>query len=140
MDSLPRRFTGAASALLVLAMAGCATPKPPPPMAPPAPPSGIEGRYRGTARLVRAGSRFCPRSGPRVYELENGQVTLAYSTESRPGARPERVPLTAQVQPDGQIQTSDGTGTLDGALHDDVLEITISSALCEHRWTMRKVP
>jgi hypothetical protein len=126
--------------LLLAALAGCAAPVPAPPPAPAGPPPGIEGRYRGTARLVRSSSRFCPRSGPRVYELENGQVTLAYSTAARPGARPDRVPLTAQVQADGAIQTTDGTGTMDGTLHDGVLEITIASALCEHRWTMKKVP
>ncbi len=75
-----------------------------------------------------------------MYELENGAVTLAYSTAKRPGQRPDRVPLTAPVQQDGRIQTTDGTGTLDGQLHDGLLEITIASALCEHRWTMHKVP
>lgn len=110
------------------------------PTAPPAPPPGIEGRYRGTARLVRSNNRFCPRSGPRVYELDNGAVSLAYSTAQHANQRPDRVTLTAPVQPNGAIQASDGTGTIDGQLHDGLLEITIASALCEHRWTMRKVP
>lgn len=101
--------------------------------APPGPPPGIDGRYRGTARLVR-GDRLCPRSGPRVYELNNGTVTLAYSAGGR-----RRVPLSAQVQGDGRIQASDGEGVLDGQLANGLLEITISSRQCEHRWTMRQV-
>lgn len=130
-----------APALLGLVLAGCATRPPAPAPAPAGPPSGIEGRYRGTARLVRSDSRFCPRSGPRVYELENGAVTLAYSTvplSSR--SRPERVPLTAPVRSDGRIQASDGVGTIDGQLNDGLLEITVSSQECEHRWTLHKVP
>ena len=122
-------------------LAGCTSRPPALPPAPAAPPPGIEGRYRGTARLVRSESRFCPRSGPRVYELENGVVTLAYSTvplSSR--ARPERVPLTAPVQNNGRIQASDGVGTIDGQLNDGLLEVTIASQECEHRWTLHKVP
>ena len=99
-----------------------------------APPPGIDGRYRGTARLVR-GDRLCPRSGPRVYELQNGTVTLAYSAGGR-----ARVPLTAQVQSNGRIETSDGVGTLDGQISNGNLEVTIASQQCEHRWTMRLVP
>lgn len=97
------------------------------------PPPGIDGRYRGTARLVR-GDRACPRSGPRVYELNSGTVTLSYSAGGR-----RRVPLSAQVQSDGHLQASDGEGTLDGQLSNGTLEITISSRQCEHRWTLRQV-
>ena len=123
----------------VLLLAGCAGRPPPPPPEPPRPPVGIEGRYRGTARLLVSNNRACPRSGPRVYELENGQVTLAYSAEpSSARGRPERVPLTAPVQPDGRIQASDGQGTMDGQLQDGLLEVTISSPVCQHRWTMRR--
>lgn len=127
-------------ALIILA--GCGgRPPPPPPLAPAGPPPGIEGRYRGTARLVRSQSRFCPRSGPRVYELENGVVTLAYSTVPISArSRPERVPLTAPVGPDGRIHGSDGVGTIDGQLNNGLLEITISSQECEHRWTLHRVP
>ena len=101
--------------------------------APAKPPPGTDGRYRGTARLVR-GDRACPRSGPRVYELDNGTVTLSYSAGGR-----RRVPLSAQVQSDGRIQASDGQGTIEGQLSGGLLEITISSQQCEHRWTLHQV-
>ncbi len=124
----------AAAALMGLGvLGGCAKPVPVV-VAPPAPPAGIEGRYRGTARLVR-GNQFCPRSGPRVYELTNGVVTLAYSAGGR-----RRVPLTAAVKPDGSFRTEDGEGVLEGQLVSGTLEVTITSAQCEHRWTMRHVP
>ena len=97
------------------------------------PPPGIDGRYRGTARLVR-GDRACPRSGPRVYELNNGTVTLSYSAGGR-----RRVPLSAPVQGDGHLQATDGEGTLEGQLNGGLLEITIASRQCEHRWTLRQV-
>lgn len=128
------RHGAAAAGLAALSLlAACARPVPVV-QAPAGPPPGIDGRYRGTARLVR-GDRLCPRSGPRVYELERGQVTLSYSAGGR-----ARVPLTADVQPDGRLQASDGVGVLDGRLADGVLEVTISSRQCEHRWTMRQVP
>lgn len=121
------------------ALTACATAPPPAPQAAPRPPPGIEGRYRGTARLIR-GDRFCPRSGPRVYEVENTSVTFSYSAATRRGARPTRIPLTAPIGPDGEFGANDGVGTLDGAVRDGTLEFTVASAECEHRWTMRKVP
>lgn len=129
---MSRTRKSAALALLLLA-AACAS-KPPPPPEPTGPPPGVDGRYRGTARLVR-GDRFCPKSGPRVYEVTGGVVTLAYSAGGR-----SRVPLTAPIQPDGRIQASDGAGTLEGQLKGDTIEVTIASRQCEHRWTLRKVP
>lgn len=99
----------------------------------------MDGRYRGTARLIR-GERFCPRSGPRVYEVEGDSVTFSYSAAIRRGARPTRIPLTATIGPEGSFQANDGVGTLDGELRDGTLEFTVASATCEHRWTMRKVP
>ena len=38
--------------------------------------------------LIRSNNRFCPRSGPRVYEVQNGQITLSYQGVGR-----ARVPL-----------------------------------------------
>ena len=114
------------------ALAGCAPMATP--VLPPGPPAGVEGRYRGTARLVR-GDRLCPRSGPRVYQVVNGAVSLAYSGGGR-----ARVTLTADIQSNGNIRASDGVGTMDGQLTDGLLEITITSQQCEHRWTMHKVP
>lgn len=128
----------AAALLLTLGFAGCAQPKPAaveaqaPPASPP--PPGIEGRYRGTARLIYSNNRFCPRSGPRVYEVQNGAVTLSYQ-----GAGRRRVPLTAPIQSNGDFDASDGEGRLQGHLGDGTLVATIASQYCEHRWTMRQV-
>ena len=126
-----------ASALsLLLGVAACASPPPPASQGPPpGPPSGIEGRYRGTARLVRSDSQFCPRSGPRVYEVQNGVVTLSYQGEGR-----RRVPITAPIQPDGTFDVSDGEGRLQGQVSNGALEMTIASQYCEHRWTMHLIP
>lgn len=130
-----------AALLLTATVAGCAQPQPIVLQPPPGPPPGVDGRYRGTARLVRSESRFCPRSGPRVYELDRGTVTLAYSAPpARSGGNPPRVTLSAPIGQDGRVQTSDGVGTMDGQLRDGLLEVTIASQVCEHRWTLRKVP
>ena len=124
-----------AAVLLAAGLAACGgKPQPVVLQPPPGPPAGVEGRYRGTARLIRSENRFCPRSGPRVYEVENGVVTLAYQ-----GAGRTRVPLTAQIQGDGNFDTSDGEGRLQGRAADGTLEATIASQYCEHRWTMRKI-
>ena len=124
---------------MLAALAACAPSKPPLPAAPPGPPPGAEGRYRGTARLVR-GDRVCPRSGPRVYEVEGGSVTFSYSAPLARSARVTRIPLSAPIGQDGRFQANDGVGTLDGTLSGGNLEFTIASAQCEHRWTLRKVP
>ena len=125
----------AALAILALALAGCAS-KPPPVVAqpPPGPPAGVDGRYRGTARLVRSDNRYCPRSGPRVYEVQNGFVTLSYQGPGR-----ERVPLTATINPNGDFDTSDGEGRLQGHLGNGTLTMTIASQYCEHHWTMNLI-
>ena len=129
-----RRFVAPvlAPVLAAAVLAGC-TPQPIVLNPPAAAPQGIEGRYRGTARLVR-GDRFCPRSGPRVYQLSGGAVTLSYSNGGR-----ARVPLTARVEGGGAFSTNDGVGSLSGQLSNGQLEMTITSPQCEHRWTMRKV-
>ncbi len=120
---------------LVATLAACA-PKPSPIVLqpPPSPPPEANGRYRGTARLVRAEIATCPRSGSRVYEVQGGQVTLSYS-----GGPRQRVPLTADIRPDGRFQASDGVGTMEGQVQDGRLEVTIASNLCEHRWTLTRV-
>ena len=122
--------------LLVLALlAGCAPTVEPIVLQPPSPsPPGIDGRYRGTARLVQANVATCPRSGSRVYEVQNGQVTLSYNAGPR-----QRVPITADIGGDGRFQASDGVGTMDGTLQDGRLEISIASQFCEHRWTLTRV-
>lgn len=128
------------SLLVVLGGLGACAPRPAGiVLTPQPPPPGTDGRYRGTARLVR-GDRACPRSGPRVYDLENGTVTLAYSgNRSTARSTPARVQLSATVQSDGRLQGSDGVGTIDGQLRDGTLEFTISSAACEHFWSLRHV-
>ena len=98
------------------------------------PPQGIEGRYRGTARLVRASNNFCPRSGPRTLELTAPALTLSYSVPPR-----QRVPLTADIGPDGRLLAGAGVGLLDGRWSDGRLEVTIGSEMCEHRWTMTRI-
>ncbi len=118
-----------------LILAGCAS-KPAPIVLrpPPGPPIGIEGRYRGTARLIRSENRYCPRSGPRVYELQNGTVTLSYQGPGR-----ARIPLTAPVDVSGNFDTSDGEGRLQGHVGGGALTLTIASQDCEHHWTMRLI-
>ncbi len=132
--------------LLASVLAGCGSPAPVrrpavvvQPARPAAPVYGVDGLYRGTRRLVRSEGQFCPRSGPLKLEIERGEVTFAYIAQPMRGARPERVPLTAVVQPDGRLQASDGVGTLDGTLRNGLLEITVASQLCEQHWTLRRV-
>ncbi len=127
------RPLGAAALALAAALAACAAK--PIVLQPQAAPAGTDGRYRGTARLVRAESRFCPRSGPRVLEINGAAVTLSYSGDTQRS----RVPLTAPIGADGRIQASDGIGAIDGELRDGQLGVTISSRSCEHRWTLTKV-
>lgn len=123
-----------ASAML---LGACAAPEVAPESAvaqAPAPPAGVDGRYRGTARLIRAEEGTCPRSGPRTLEVSGGAITLSYSTPPR-----HRTPLTAPIQADGRIEAGDGVGSLEGHARDGRLEVTIASAMCEHRWTLTKV-
>jgi hypothetical protein len=130
------RFRGLRrSAVLAVAagLAACQQPKPIV-LTPQLPPPNVDGRYRGTVRLVRAEGR-CPPSGPRVLAVSNGTITLSYS-----GDKPRsRTSLTASIAPDGRIQASDGVGAMDGQVSDGQLGVTISSRTCEHRWTLSKV-
>ena len=124
----------AAPLLLLVALAACAKTPGAIVLQPQGPPPGTEGRYRGTARLVRAAGATCPRSGPRVLEIQGGRLTLAYQSAAR-----SRVPLTAEIKADGTIQAGDGVGTMEGQLRDGRLEVTIASRLCENRWTLDRV-
>jgi hypothetical protein len=126
--------------LLTLLVLGACAPRPVPiVLTPQAPPAGTDGRYRGIARLIR-GDRACPRSGPRVYDVENATVTVAYSgNRATSRSTPARVQISATVQPDGTLQASDGVGTIEGRLQDGTLEFTIASPACEHRWALRRV-
>lgn len=117
-----------------MALAGCAeeriTLKPAP-----GPPTGVDGRYRGTVRLVRANDRSCPRSGPRLLQVTNGRIALSYNAGPR-----QRQELVTTVESDGAIKASDGVGSMDGRVADGRLDLTIASATCEHRWSMVHVP
>ena len=119
--------------LLAAGLTSCAKPPAPPPE-PVAPPITADGRYRGTARLTRASSNGCPRSGARVIEVDNGTVTLSYRVTPR-----RLVQLTATAQADGTLHAEDGTGQLDGFVRDGRLEVVVSSPMCENRWTLTKV-
>jgi len=99
-----------------------------------APPLGVNGRYRGTVRLVRAAGPYCPRSGARMLEVSGGSVSLSYSAAPR-----QRVSLRARIEADGRIQASDGEGTMEGQAANGRLEITVASRQCEHRWTLTRV-
>ncbi len=118
------------------ALAGCAAPPPPPPPAiavAPAPPA-VDGRYRGTARLIRAERAGCPRSGARVLEVTGDAITLPYTFA------PRRIgELRAAIQPDGGFQASDGVGSLNGTLRGGQLQVTIASPMCENHWSLTRV-
>lgn len=122
--------------LLAACLAACGPADRPIVLRPAAPVSvaGLDGRYRGTARLIRAAGPYCPRSGARMLDVYRGVVSLSYSAAPR-----GRVPLTAQVGPDGRIQASDGEGTVDGQLAHGRLEVTVASRQCEHHWSLAKV-
>ncbi len=130
------RRAGPLLLLLAASLAACGSPDRPIVLRPPAPVSvaGLDGHYRGTARLIRAAGPGCPRSGARTLDVYRGTVSLSYSAAPR-----GRVPLTAHVGSDGRIQASDGEGMLDGQLAQGRLEVTVASRLCEHRWTLTKV-
>ena len=124
------------SLLLAALLTACGSAAPPIVLRPIAasPLVGVNGRYRGTVRLIRATGSYCPRSGARVLEISGGSITLSYSAAPR-----QRVPLTAQIAPDGRIQAGDGEGTMEGQLTNGRLEITVASRECEHRWTLTRV-
>lgn len=133
LERCRRRAALLASVLVTAGLAGCAAPSPAA-LAPPAAPTDVDGRYRGTARLVRADRPGCPRSGARVLHVSGSTVTMSYTYA------PRRLnQLTAEVRSDGLIQASDGVGSLDGRLRDGRLELTIASPMCEAHWSLTRV-
>lgn len=122
--------------LLAAVLAACGPADKPIVLRPPAPMpvAGIDGRYRGTARLIRAAGPSCPRSGARILDIYRGAVSLTYSAVPR-----QHVPLMAQIGPDGRLQASDGEGTMEGQLAKGRLEVTVASRQCEHHWSLVKV-
>ncbi len=122
--------------LLAAALAACGPADKPIVLRPsaPMPVAGMDGRYRGTARLIRAAGPNCPRSGARILDIYRGVVSLTYSAVPR-----QRVPLIAQIGPDGRIQASDGEGTMEGQLAKGRLEVTVASRQCEHHWSLTRM-
>jgi len=120
--------------LTALLLAGCGTPERIVLQPPPGAPAGVDGRYRGTVRLVRAGIASCSKSNPRVLQVTDGIISLGYTSAPR-----QRATLTTTIQGDGGIHANDGVGTMEGQAKDGQLELTIASSLCEHRWTMTRV-
>jgi hypothetical protein len=97
-------------------------------------PVNVDGRYRGTARLIRAERPGCPRSGARVLQIRGNALTMSYTFAPRRLSQ-----LTADIQPDGLIQANDGVGSMDGTLRDGHLELTIVSTMCENHWSLTRV-
>jgi len=94
----------------------------------------VDGRYRGTARLIRAEGAGCPRSGSRVLEITGNAITMSYMMAPR-----ELGALTADVQPDGVVRASDGLGSLEGTVRGGEMQVTVSSPMCENHWTLTRV-
>jgi hypothetical protein len=118
----------------VAGLAACATPAPPVAQAPvPAAPAGIDGRYRGIARLVRATVAGCPRSGPRNVTVEGNALSLTYR-----GPRVSYA-LAAVVGPDGSIHGSDGRGSIDGQISGKHMDLTVASDFCEVRYALDRM-
>ncbi len=115
-------------------MAACAAPAAQQAGAPtPAAPDGIDGRYRGIARLTRATVRGCPRSGARVVTIEGNALSLNYRGPSTSYA------LAAVVGPDGSIHGSDGRGTIEGQISGRHMDVTVSSQYCETRYALDRI-
>ncbi len=115
-------------------MAGCAAPAVQQATAPtPAAPEGIDGRYRGIARLTRATIAGCPRSGSRIVTIEGNALSLNYR-----GPRASYA-LAAVVGPDGSVHGSDGAGTIEGQISGRHLDVTVSSQYCELRYALDRI-
>jgi len=100
---------------------------------PAAPPAAIDGRYRGIARLIRADTPGCPRSGPQMITVANGMLTLQYRGTPRTS-----YDLSATVSSDGLIHGSDGRGAIDGQISGDHMDLTVTSPICDLRYALNR--
>lgn len=98
------------------------------------PPAAIDGRYRGIARLIRADTTGCPRSGPRTVTVESGTLTITYRATARASA-----PLSAAVGSDGSIHGSDGSGAIDGQISGRHMDLTVTSPICDVRYALDRM-
>ena len=119
--------------MAVTALAACAAPAQQQAARTPAAPEGIDGRYRGIARLTRATIAGCPRSGARIVTIEGNALSLNYR-----GPRASYA-LAAVVGPDGSIHGSDGRGTIEGQVSGRHVDITVSSQYCEVRYALERI-
>jgi len=125
-----------AALLLLAGLAACSSGRPIPRVsraAPVLPPATIDGRYRGIARLIRADTPGCPRSGPRVITVANGTLTLQYRGTPRTS-----YDLSATVSPDGAIHGSDGRGVIDGQISGNHMDLTVTSPICDLRYALNR--
>jgi len=118
--------------LAALSACGAPSSSPPPQTASAPPPTGIDGRYRGIARLVRANIRGCPRSGSRVVVVESNALSLNYRGATVSYA------LAAVVSGDGSIHGSDGRGSIEGQITGNHMDLTVSSEYCEVRYALER--
>ena len=129
---LGARWLGMGAVALLAACAATPPARPPAAASLPAP-TVIEGRYRGIARLTRAGIRGCPRSGSRVVTVEGNAMSLNYRGATVSYA------LAAVVDPDGAVHGGDGRGTIDGRLSGGHMDLTVASEYCEVRYALDRV-
>ena len=121
----------------VASLAACAAPPAPRPAVAaahvPAAPEGVDGQYRGIARLVQASIAGCPRSGSRLVTVESNALSLTYRGPTASYA------LAAVVDPDGSIHGSDGRGSIDGKITGRHMDLIVSSQYCEVRYALDKL-
>ena len=125
-----------AALLLLAGLAACSSGRPPPTAqraAPVMPPAAIDGRYQGIARLIRADTPGCPRSGPRVITVANGMLTLQYRGTPRTSYE-----LSATVSSSGAIHGSDGRGAIDGQISGNHMDLTVTSPICDVRYALNR--
>jgi hypothetical protein len=119
------------------ALSACATPPAGPPQpgeAAAPPPSSINGRYRGIARLVKATIAGCPRSfGTRLVVVDANALSLNYR-----GAKASFA-LVATVAGDGSIYGTDGTGTIQGRISGNHMDLVVSSDYCGLHYALDRI-